>query len=229
VTPPTLGCVHLWQFDLDEEEARPELLSAGERARAARFGFERDACRWRTGRTLLRRTLAAYLDAPPRALEFEVGQWGKPRLPHGSLRFNLSHSGSLLLLAVASNQEVGVDAERLRKDFVPEELAAQVFSPQEQEALKQTASAERHAAFLSLWTAKEAYVKALGRGLSFALPQLTLMPDNLGRYEVTDLSRLRADAGISVRRLSPPPGFAASLAAAGTVGEVQYFNHLSAP
>ena len=220
MTPPTTGAVHVWQFDLDKEDARPELLSSDEQARAARFGWERDARRWRTGRSLLRRTLGDYLNRRPDTLKLETGRYGKPFLPGCSLRFNVSHSGPLLLLAFAEDQEVGIDAERLRHDFVPEELAAQICSPPEQDTLRKTAPADRHAAFLTLWTAKEAYVKAVGMGLSFPLPLLTLTLGSSGYYEVEDLSRTRP--GVSVRRLPPLPGFAASLAA-GTLTDVQYF------
>ena len=222
MTQPAPGTVHVWQFDLDQEDARSELLSAGEHARAARFGLERDARRWRTGRSLLRRTLGDYLSVQPGTLKLEIGPYGKPFLPGCSLRFNLSHSGSLLLLAFAEDQEVGIDAERLRSDFMPEELAALVCSPPERDALEQTAPADRHAAFLSLWTAKEAYVKALGMGLSFPLPLLTLTPGQDGHYEAEDLSQAHAGAGISVCRLPPLPGFAASVAA-GTLTRVQQF------
>lgn len=220
MTPPPRGTVYVWQFDLDRE-VRPHVLDAGERARAARFYFECDARRWRAGRSLLRRTLGGYLDVPPETLSFETGPFGKPCLPQSRLRFNVSHSGALLLLAFSWDQEVGVDVERLRSDFVPEELAAQVFSPCEQEALRELPAGSRHAAFLSQWTAKEAYVKALGSGLSFPLPRLTLAPiSGADGYSAVDDARTGAPARVSVCRLPVKPGYTASLAAEGTVETV---------
>ena len=122
----------------------------------------------------------------------------------------------MLLLAFAWDQEVGVDVECLRDDFAPEELAAQVFSTHEQDALRAVPAGERHAAFLSQWTAKEAYVKALGRGLSFPLTQLTLRPiAGTDRYAAEDAAQAGALVNIAVRRLPPIPGFAVSLAATG--------------
>lgn len=222
--PPTPGTVHVRQFDLDGEKARPELLSADEHARADRFHFERDARRWQAGRSLLRCTLGNYLQADPATLELRTGAFGKPFLPNSFLRFNASHSGPLLLLAFAWDQEVGVDVERLRSDFVPEELAAQVCSPREQAALGAVPLGERHAAFLSLWTAKEASAKALGSGLSFPLTQLTLSPmPGMDCYAVVDDTQTDALAGISVRRLPPLPGYAASLAAEGAVTGISCF------
>lgn len=222
--PPTPGTVHVWRFDLDREQVQPDVLAADEHARAARFHFKRDGCRWQTGRSLLRRTLGVYLQADPSALEFEAGPFGKPFVPNSRLCFNASHSGPLLLLAFAWDQEVGVDVERLRDDFVPEELAVQVFSPREQEALCAVPPEERHAAFLSLWTAKEAYVKALGTGLSFPLAQLTLWPiDGTDRYAAVDDTQSGAPADISVCRLPILTNFAASLAADGAVTGISCF------
>lgn len=226
---PTSGTVHVWRFDLDAE-APPDILAADEHARAARFHFERDARRWRTGRSLLRRTLGAYLEADPAALEFAAGPFGKPSLNNSRLRFNASHSGAVLLLAFGWDQEVGVDVERLRDDFMPEDLAAQVFSAREQNALRAVPPEECHAAFLSLWTAKEAYVKALGRGLSFPLTQLTLSPIcGSDHYAAEDAAQADALPGISVRRLPAIPGFAASLAAEGAAAEVLLFGAVTPP
>lgn len=220
---PTPGTVHVWQLDLDAE-AQSELLSAGEHARAARFHFERDARRWRAGRSLLRRTLGGYLGIPPETLEFETGPFGKPFVPNSRLRFNASHSGAMLLLAFAWDQEVGIDVERLRDHFVPEELADHVFSPREQDALRAAPPEKRHAAFLSLWTAKEAYVKALGSGLSFPLTRLTLSAiAGSDYYTAEDSAQADALSGISVRRLPPIPEHAASLAAEGAVTELLLF------
>ncbi len=224
IPPPVPGAVHVWQFDLDAE-APPGFLAADEHDRAARFHFERDARRWRTGRSLLRRTLGAYLHADPAALELQTGPFGKPFLLHCRLRFNASHSGPVLLLAFAWDQEVGIDAERLRDDFVPEELAVQVFSPREQEALCAVPPGERRAAFLSLWTAKEAYVKALGTGLSFPLTQLTLSPmAGSDCYAAEDSAQADAPAGIFVRRLSFLPDHAVSLASESAAVDIQHFH-----
>ena len=221
--PPMPGTVHVWRFDLDAE-APPDILAADELARAARFHFERDARRWRTGRSLLRRTLGGYLSIPPETLEFETGPFGKPFLKNNRLCFNASHSSAVLLLAFGWDQDVGVDVECLRDDFVPEDLAAQVFSPREQAALSAVSPGERHAAFLSQWTAKEAFVKALGTGLSFPLTQLTLLPiAGSDCYAVQDAAQADALDAVSVCRLPPLPGCAASVAAEGAVADILCF------
>lgn len=229
MTPlPTPGTVHVWRFDLDAE-APPDFLAADEHARADRFHFERDARRWRAGRSLLRQMLGDYLRTDPAALELQAGPFGKPCLPNSRLRFSVSHSDAVLLLAFAWDQEVGIDVERLRDDFVPEKLAAQVFSPCEHAALSAVPPGKRHAAFLSQWTAKEAYVKALGLGLSFPLTQLTLVPiAETDCYAAEDTAQAGAPADISVYRLPLLPGYAASLAALGPLNAIQTFNNFHA-
>ena len=205
--------VQVRYFDLDSESACSAHLSAAERVRAASFHFERDARRWAVGRSLLRSTLAETLCADPAALVFESGPFGKPFLPDCPLGFSVSHSGSALLIALAWDTDVGVDIERLRDDFAPEAIAPQVFSFQEQAALKQAPRGERPAAFLAQWTAKEAYVKALGTGLSFPLPRLTLtLNPETGRYTADDLTADGGTQTVSVCRLETALGYTASLA-----------------
>ena len=205
--------VHVRHFDLDSESAHLVHLSAAERVRAASFHFERDARRWAVGRSLLRSTLGGLLCADPAALVFESGPFGKPFLPDCPLGFSVSHSGSAFLIALAWNTDVGVDIERLRDDFAPEAIALQVFSFKEQAALEQAPLGERPAAFLAQWTAKEAYVKALGTGLSFPLTRLTLTLNPDGRYTADDLTADGSSpAAVSVCRLDAAPGYTASLA-----------------
>ena len=211
---PGAGDVHVWRIFLDKE-ILPFLLTADEQARADRFHLERDARRWAACRSRLRRILGAYLGTSPQALEFETNSWGKPGLKDCPLRFNVSHSGGVALLAFAWQQEVGVDIEQRRGDFAPEELAAEVFSAAEQVVLCDCPPKERHELFLTLWTAKEASVKALGEGLSFPLPALTLTPIlQAGHFDVQGLSVCRLEAG---------PDHLAALALSGSLAFVQYF------
>ena len=221
---PAPGEIHVRRFDLDRENAQLGFLSQGELVRAARFHLEREARRWASGRSLLRRALGAYLGASPESLRFETGLWGKLGLPNCPLRFNVSHSGPVLLLAFAWRQEVGIDIERVRSDFAPEELAAQVFSEAEQVWLDDCPPARRHSAFLTLWTAKEAYVKAGGKGLSFPLTQLTLMPiSESDRFYVQDLTTDGSRPNISICRLAFGPDLCAALAAEGALTRISYF------
>ena len=218
------GEVHVWRWDLDVEEAQTAVLSADEAARAERFHFEPDARRWATSRTLLRVTLAGYLEAAPESLKFENGPWGKPGLRGGSLRFNFSHSGAAALLAIAWGREVGVDVEEAGHKLSPESLAPQVLSPREQDWLWDQSPEQRDRAFLTLWTAKEAYVKATGQGLSFPLVRLTLLPKvGTDQFEASQVVSL---CPIFVCRLDAGPDCYAALALEGVPAKVRYFHPL---
>ncbi len=216
------GEVHIWRWDLDREEVRSALLSEDERARADRFHFKPDGRRWAASRTLLRLTLAGYLQTVPESLEFEIGSWGKPSLRGCPLRFNLSHSGGAALLAVAWEREVGIDIEEAGRKLSPEVLAPQVLSLREQAWLRDQVPEQRDSAFLMLWTAKEAYAKAIGQGLSFPLARLTLLPE-VG-FDQFEVSQTVSPRSISVCRLDAGPDHLAALALEGVPADMRHFN-----
>ena len=111
--------VDVWRADLAAVAERGDgrtLLSDDERERAARFARPEDGERWAAARGILRALLGAYVDADPHALRLEQGPHGKPRLAgEDRLRFNLSHSGDVVLYAFALDREVGVDVELPRR------------------------------------------------------------------------------------------------------------------
>ncbi len=160
------------------------LLSRDERERAGRFRAVDARQHFVFGRALLRTLLAAHLDVEPAELEFAYQPHGKPFLtlpdPDAHPRFNLSHSGRLLAIALARGRDVGIDIESMSTE-VPDwlSLASLFFSPRELEEL--TALPTPHLqrqAFFTGWTRKEAYLKATGEGLSNALAavEVTLFP-----------------------------------------------------
>ena len=134
-------------------------LTGDERERCARFRFARDRRRFVVAHGVLRRLLGRYLGVRPEGLRFERNEFGKPRLSprfDRRLRFNLSHSADVALIAVAVDAEVGVDVEYIR-------------------ALPDLADDPR--AFLGDWTRKEAYVKARGESLARLSPTGDIVPD----------------------------------------------------
>jgi 4'-phosphopantetheinyl transferase len=163
------AAVEVWRADLD---AAPRellnLLSPEERARAARLqGVAR--ARWVAGRGVLRALLGRHLERPPEALRFQLGPHGKPALPEGAPRFNVSHSGALAVYAIApAAVEVGVDVEVLaRRPPSREEvaLAERVLGAEAAAHLRSLPPAARHAEFLRRWVRHEATLKCLGLGL----------------------------------------------------------------
>ena len=175
--------VHVWRVSLDVE--RPALqhlwsiLTPDEQARANRFRFSTDRTRFIAARAHLRGVLGLYAHEEPSQLKISYARHGKPYLPHRRLRFNISHSDRLALIAVADRREVGVDLERLRPRIDHESIAARFFAPAEVARLRAVPESMRHEAFLACWTRKEAYIKAKGGGLSIPLDQfeVSLAPD----------------------------------------------------
>lgn len=125
-------------------------------------------------RATLRRTLAAALGIDdPAILEFDYGQHGKPvlsrRFTASALSFNASHSGERLLIGLGQGVDIGVDIECHRSLVDRDGLVRRYFSRAENEAYFRLPAEAREQAFFGCWTRKEAFVKALGRGLSFPL------------------------------------------------------------
>jgi len=161
--------------------------------------------------------LARYLETQPEAVRFAYGEYGKPALSDEHvLRFNLSHSNEVALLAVALDAELGVDVEHIRADFASEDIARRYFSRTEVDAFNALPPDERVAAFFRCWTRKEAYIKAIGKGLSQALDEfdVTLAPGiapALLRAKDDDTSRwLLVD-------LNAGAGYASALAVEGPI------------
>jgi len=170
--------VHSWCVSLD---VPPETcagldatLSHDERNRSARLRFARDRQRFVVARGALRDLLGRYLGTRPGQIRFAYNAFGKPELSpeFGSrLRFNLSHSADLALIAITTEAGIGVDLEYIRPQPEYAEIARSVFSAAEVDQLNRLPSHLYPQAFLSCWTKREAYVKARGEGLAVDLDE----------------------------------------------------------
>jgi len=171
------GVVDVWRVDLGTEadDPPPPVLSPAEDARAARFRDSHGGERWRRTRAALRCLLAEYLDADPRELILETASYGKPFLaePASSLRFNVSHAGTVALLAFASGTEVGIDVEVRSRRFDAVALARQAFGEAYARTVRGVSPDRREEAFLHAWVRHEAIVKCLGAGLAAPAPDAT--------------------------------------------------------
>lgn len=146
------------------------LLDRDERIRADRYAFERDRSRFIVGRARLRQLLAMRLRVSPETIEFVWGKNGKPALADlydsSKLRFNLSRSADIALYAFSSGREVGVDIEEVRVMPDADDIAERFFSNRENQSYRELDSQSKTLGFFNCWTRKEAFVKALGDGLS---------------------------------------------------------------
>jgi 4'-phosphopantetheinyl transferase len=156
--------------------------------------------------------LADALGLAPDALALGRDARGRPYLPGGGARdCNWSHSGERLLVGLASAGRVGVDLERLRPRPRALELARRFFAPAEADALAALPPEAREAAFVRLWCAKEAVLKAHGHGLSFGLHRLEFTLDDTPRLLACDPA-LGGPTQWTLRLWTPEPGYVAALA-----------------
>ncbi len=147
----------------DVVDALAVSLADTELARANRYRFDDDRRRSIIARSATRRLLGRYLDADPRALVIVEEERGKPVLLGREIEFNASHSGDLVALAFAKDTPVGIDVERRRRLHDCLTLSRRYFSAEEDDIVRSAADAGD--AFLAIWTAKEAIVKASGKGI----------------------------------------------------------------
>jgi 4'-phosphopantetheinyl transferase len=213
--------VHVWLAEMpDDYRPVPGRLSAAERERAGRFLFDRDRTLFIHHHAALRAILSGYTEVVPEKLPLAVEEKGKPVLepPLNEWRFNLSHSGSAALVAVARGRQVGVDIERIRPRAAAGAIARRFFAAAECEALGALPEAAREAAFFSCWARKEAFIKGIGEGLSRGLGSFAVGvdPADPGPWRVE---------GWTVLALPAPPGYAGALAVEGDAPAVRLWRY----
>jgi 4'-phosphopantetheinyl transferase len=167
--------VHVWAWTFGgangPSEADLKILDEQERGRTARFYFDPDKIRYSACHANMRRILASYLQKPPESLVYREAEGGKPELvlegDDAPVRFNLSHSKSIALLAVALDMAVGVDVEDVRP--IERDVANRFFSAVEIATMAPLDGEEWLDAFYRCWTRKEAILKVEGMGLRLPL------------------------------------------------------------
>jgi len=218
-TLPEQGEVHVWFVELAAGAASVEAcfhcLSADERERASRFCFEHLRTYFTLSKGILRVLLGRYLSMAPARIGFAAGPRGKPRLtdPETQLEFNLAHSGNFAAYAFAVGCQVGVDIEEVRPVPDQEGIVRRFFSPEECAEWLGLDPSRREDAFFRCWTGKEAYIKAVGDGLSMPLDSFRVslrpgVPPSL-IYAAGDPA---AASRWSLRSLAPAEGYMGSLA-----------------
>lgn len=219
------GEIHVWTVNI--ADWLPFLATLGatlhreERELAARLHFERDRRRFTLCRGLLRTLLGNYLSIEPLDIEFWLGPHDKPELASPvtpRVEFNLSHSGEAALFAFAVGRRVGVDVERIRPGTDVNGLAQQVFTPAEIEKLSSTPEREKEDLFFTLWTQKEAYIKAVGLGLSAPVREITVGQGLIPAGDDAGIGLIDGyDARWSLVSLPAQDGYKAALAVEGSL------------
>lgn len=174
--------VHIWfqnteSLDSEALALAGQVLSDDESTRRDRFRSRDDQRDYAAAHSLLRWSLSKQCPGrPPSAWHFEKDDLGKPYLGKGdgetlAMEFSLSHTRGLVACAISPSR-VGIDVERTRQNIDYEEIAQSTFSHQEIKALEELPASARRAQVLKLWTLKEAFLKATGRGLSGGLDSM---------------------------------------------------------
>ena len=218
------GEVDVWAFDVacpaEELSAYEAILAPDERTRAGRFHFERDRSRFIRVRGGLRTLLGGYLGAGSADIAFEYGVHGKPALAarHGSpLKFNVSHSDGVALVAISHGVEVGIDVEAIRPMADANQIAARFFSSRETAELR----ALPPGFFFTCWTRKEAYLKARGLGLAQQLRAFSVTISPAATPLVVD-DEDGEGAQWLIHELPALTGYAAALVTGGNPRLVRY-------
>jgi 4'-phosphopantetheinyl transferase len=223
--PLTPEEVHVWRIALEVGERLltrlRQVLADDERRRAERFHFDKDRRHFIAARGALRVLLGRYLGQRPEEVRFVYGNQGKPSLARehkgNDLRFNLTHSHGLALLAATRGRDIGIDVERVREmERDGEPLAERFFSPREAAALRALPLEPRREAFFHCWTRKEAYIKANGKGLSLPLDQfdVSLRPGEAAALLATHQDPDEVNRW-SMRSLLPGEGYVGAVAVEG--------------
>jgi 4'-phosphopantetheinyl transferase len=211
---PREQIARLWSLLDADEEKRALALVRG----AVRDGFV-------VTRSALRLVLATYLGRSADELGFRYGRRGKPYLEGAgtrALRFSVTHSGTVSLIAVARNRELGIDVEPERWPRSALRIARRLFHPDTAAGLEALDGAEQRRAFLAAWTQHEAYMKAIGEGLFRSADPLRLV---WPRGEATELVEEHAMGGAtrmwSITPLEPVPTYTGTLVTEGAIRRVR--------
>lgn len=173
--------VHLWHFDINSTHHPDDYwhyLTKAEQQRAHQFHFIKDKNAFIFSRGGLRLLLSRYLAVAPTDIQFTYNEYGKPFLESSQnktqIAFNVSHSHHCILYAITPKAAIGIDVEQIRTDVDHESIAQNFFSVHECQQLRMATPDEKIHLFYNIWTAKEAFIKAIGKGLSYPLADFTV-------------------------------------------------------
>ncbi|HEY9879673.1 MAG TPA: 4'-phosphopantetheinyl transferase superfamily protein [Leptolyngbyaceae cyanobacterium] len=225
------GHIHIWQFYLPQVREHLDgwvaCLCQQERARMARFVFERDRIKYGLSRGGLRQLLARYMEQDPASLTFEYEAKGKPHLcvdgQRSSLQFNLSHSGDWVVYGVSCDRALGIDVEQVRPLRNLNNLAEHCLTPAECQDFSQVPAAQAQSKFFEYWTSKEAYLKATGQGLTHAMSNV--QTDLVAAQILLEPHDPNFGPTWHLYRWIPDVGYAAALAYSGTPCKLQHLDY----
>lgn len=222
--------LHIWRMDLTNSkqplEGYYQQLSPDEQARADRFYFPRHRRRFILARYALRTSLSQYDTRPAHAWQFHYGEQGKPEIALAQntlqLQFNVSHSHEMALIAVTQQHAVGVDVEYCLRERHGLDLAKRFFANAEYKALAALPTSQQADAFFQIWTGKEAFIKAIGKGLSYPLDKFGVSLARPAKLSFIDDESL-AIADWQLHTFSPASHYLATVCHAAGINTRQFY------
>ena len=192
------------------------LLTEDERSRAGRFKFRDDRKKFILARTILKKLLGSLLRKDASSIKLEEGKRGKPFMEADGLEFNLSHSGEMVIYGFSRAGPIGVDVEWESRKVEVDSIAKRFFSEGEYKVLIGLEEPEQKKAFFEIWTRKEAFIKAIGEGLSFPLDSFDVSIGSDARLLSTHWDP--AEAGEwTLRALDLPENYVGAVAVNGKI------------
>jgi 4'-phosphopantetheinyl transferase len=222
--------LHVWKITLDRDDTQWQphmaLLSADEQAKADRYRFEKHRRRYISGRTALRILLGGYLGRAPETLSFNYNDHGKPSLAQNNskLRFNVSHTEGIMLAGFVLNSEIGIDIETIQHDIDYMGIGQRWFSKLEHNTLLTLPEQERIDAFFRAWSRKEAFIKALGTGLSYPLNGFSVRMDNTGPTLIRDDDKSQGTTHWKIHDIEISSAYSAAVAIKNSEVKIRYYH-----
>ncbi len=163
------------------------ILSVDEIEKSNKYRFQIDRKKSIVSRGILRNLLGKLLKENAKHIKFNYGPYGKPDYSHkANIKFNVSHSNDMLVIAFAKDFEIGVDIENIKSNFDVMDIASNFFSKIEINALEEIPPLKQVDAFYRCWTRKESFIKAKAQGLSFPLDAFSVSIDDATKVKLLE-------------------------------------------
>ncbi|MDN3204401.1 4'-phosphopantetheinyl transferase family protein [Algoriphagus sediminis] len=214
--------VDLWAADLNQIPDQDfQILAPLEQKLTDQFKFEKHRTRFIKRRVMLRKILGHYLDKSPRSVGIGYTKLGKPFLAMSAekLYFNISHSKDQVLIGVSRDAHLGVDIEFLDPEIESELISTHFFAPTEISLIRNSEGIKKSEAFFRLWTIKEAFIKLIGKGLSYPLED-ALVKDTMDKPKI----RIPDGKDYTCEFISNIPNYAIGVVVSGKALELNLRN-----
>ena len=227
----TEDSVHIWVADFNNWRGHASefrgLLSEEEKERLDRLKIEQKQEDYLCSRGILRMILSLYIGENPESLVIRITPSGKPFLPFTGVQFNISHSGDRFICGISLKNQIGIDIQEQYSISSLQRIIENFFSPAEIEYLSSLPDYglyQEH--FFAIWTAKEAYLKAVGYGIKGSFTRLSMLPESVSlRSFLLDHPELdNTPRNWMIRTLDIAQGYTAALAINGTILEINKYD-----